>query len=484
MIEKIIIYFINIKYSRKQQDAVVLAENNKKVSFIGLLKMMLKYVLAFILKIISIIGYVVNLIKRIIRAIIHRFGKTRLGRKIKSCKYIYISLINKMADTQVLGFRNIKVGSLNNVPIECINDKTIVLDKTTDYVYVPTEMGRSPKKESVDIPELYVASLCDAEIVGLSNIVVVKDNLINDLSDYSDNDRIDLRYGDLVATYKDNAIIARRKIARTIDKGIYLVQAGNYNYYHFMIETLSRLVLADEIEKYRTYPILVDAVVRDNKNFYDILEKCNIYNHEVIWIDKDEHYIIKELIYSSSAVLMPGNLKSRDFIKTTDFRVSRWLLQKLRERMAFSYFEHLNCAKKIMISRMNTVNSRLANENAIKDKLKECGYTIIFPEQLNVEKQAQIYSDADEIVATSGASFANILFCKPNTKILCIIPSEHRFYLYSTMAAMLNLDFYAMDAKILEKAAYAGMDLFSGDLSDIDRWIEVTGAPEQLREKI
>ena len=152
--------------------------------------------------------------------------------------------------------------------------------------------------------------------------------------------------------------------------------------------------------------------------------------------------------------------------------------------MIYSDVEHLGCDKKIMISRMNTLNSRLANENVIKDKLKECGYSIIFPEQLNVEKQAQIYSDADEIVATSGASFANMLFCKPNTKILCIIPSEHRFYLYSTMAAMLNLDFYAMDAKILEKAAYAGMDLFCGELSDIDRWIEVTGAPRQLRENI
>jgi hypothetical protein len=128
---------------------------------------MLKYVLAFILKIISIIGYVVNLVKRIIRAIIHRFGKTRLGRKIKSCKYIYISLVNKMADTHVLGFRNIKVGSLNNVPIECINDKTIVCEKTTDYVYVPTGIGTKPKKEEVDIPELYVASLSETEIVGL-----------------------------------------------------------------------------------------------------------------------------------------------------------------------------------------------------------------------------------------------------------------------------------------------------------------------------
>lgn len=337
-------------------------------------------------------------------------------------------------------------------------------EKTTVYIPSSIEMNNGICYE-YDCPELYIAELKDVYVVGETNIIGDDNFFYNNLVFYDEN-RIDISYGDLICHFDNNVIVAARDIKKKLRAAICLVQAGNYNYYHFFIETLSRLVLVDEVDEYRKLPILVDSVVMNNKNFCELLHKCNKYGHEIIWIGKNEHYTVEHLIYASSAVFMPGNLKNRELIKLDDFMMSGWLLRILKSRCQSELSGAVH-KRRIFVSRKNTTNSRLINEKEVIKFFVEFGFDVVFPEELSVSEQSYLFASADIIVATSGAAMANILFCEPGTTVVCIIPREHNFYLYSSMANLLGMNYKVINADIVRKAAYPGMDEFKVDIKKL-----------------
>ena len=375
----------------------------------------------------------------------------------------WIGLIWKLKtvskDENVDGFKILKIRGM-----KAADKYEVVRQSEETIVYIPPHINSDKnEKLKVSTPDLFVAEINNATVVGLTNIICAKENLYNNHANL-EGKRIDISYGDLIYNIGKVAIVASRKVSKKIPEAISIVQAGNYNYYHFFIESLSRLVLVDTIEKYRKVPVLIDAVVKKNKNYKDLLDKCNTYNHPVIWIEENEHILVEKLIYASSAIFMPGNVRKRDMIRNSDFVVSKWLLNSLRDRFEYPGMDHGEGNKKIIISRKNTSNSRLSNEKEIVETVVRSGFEVIYPESLTVLQQAEIFRSSDKIIAVSGGAMANILFCKPGTNVYCIIPDEHRFYLYSTMAYLLGLNYVAVSGEISEKVAYPGMDEFTVDV--------------------
>ena len=67
-------------------------------------------------------------------------------------------------------------------------------------------------------------------------------------------------------------------------------------------------------------------------------------------------------------------------------------------------------------------NSRnIRNRNALIEALSALGFTAIQPEKLAFDEQAMMFSQAEAIVAEFGAAMANLVFCRPGTKVVEII---------------------------------------------------------------
>ena len=58
------------------------------------------------------------------------------------------------------------------------------------------------------------------------------------------------------------------------------------------------------------------------------------------------------------------------------------------------------------------------NENEVKKYLSDKGFEMIKLTELYFKDQALTFNNADVIVGLHGAGFANVAFCKPNTKII------------------------------------------------------------------
>ena len=72
---------------------------------------------------------------------------------------------------------------------------------------------------------------------------------------------------------------------------------------------------------------------------------------------------------------------------------------------------------------------------------KKQGYKIIRVEKLSFDDQIFVISNADFIAGPTGASFANLLFCKKNAKITLLIPKNYHslYFLWANLSRFLDI---------------------------------------------
>ncbi|SKB62110.1 Protein of unknown function [Salegentibacter holothuriorum] len=101
--------------------------------------------------------------------------------------------------------------------------------------------------------------------------------------------------------------------------------------------------------------------------------------------------------------------------------------------------------KRIYISRK--IRRKLRNEEEIIQVLKEFDFKIIEDKTRTVKEQMEIYSSADVIIGPHGASFANILWCRPNTILIEMFSNRYYPPFFKYLANVLKLKYYAIFEK-------------------------------------
>jgi len=347
----------------------------------------------------------------------------------------------------------------------------LVIEKGTQRtVCIPEYFEKSGEKHETFVsPEIYVAKIEQVDLIGGSNVIIANDELLNDTAAYDREKRMDIRYSAIKKVFNRIAIIEDCDEVIEVERGINLIGAASFNYYHLVVEILSRLTFIDYFEEYRDYPILVDEVVMRIPQFQDALTGINQYKHPVVVVEKEKKYHVKELILPSSNVWMPTNLYSRDAIRVEDFLIADSVLSNIRQ--AVGVWEDKEPWRKIFISRKNTQAVRLSNEKKVRQIFADNGFEIIYTEEMTFRQQVECFGQAKCIVGTSGAALTNTIFCQKGAIIGCIIPAEHRFYMYSTIAYLLGLKPLFLDAQITDKTPYAAADTFELDEKYVERYV-------------
>jgi len=80
-------------------------------------------------------------------------------------------------------------------------------------------------------------------------------------------------------------------------------------------------------------------------------------------------------------------------------------------------------ARRIYISRRKTGTRTLANEEELEALLSRHGFETHAMEQYSLVQQAQLIQEARIVVATHGAGLANLLFARPGTRVVEIVPA-------------------------------------------------------------
>ena len=457
------------KYHKKKNP---ISDVRSKSSTYKRIRIQVKKILSFIYSIIIIqkviitLKYILHIVVSYFQILLHKFA-------INLSKINYIQLL-LAAYNIYLNNEGVIVKSAKLRRISKYSVLSYVYDSSTIHKVCIPEFYNHTNQKIIDVTknEASIMQINNIRVIGESNVITTNDDryLLNEIY-FDTNKRADLRYGALFGLYNSRAYFYVSNNSISVDNGIYLLNPGNYNLYHLVFETLSRLVQIDTIEKYKTYPLLIDECVKNIPNLYDYFKRANSNNHKVIWVKKNQSVFVSHLVIATGAEWMPGNIRYGKRIKVDDFAVSEKTIWDLRNKMMCEDLKPASY-KKIFISRKNMKSSRLNNEGEISKQFAKAGYKIIQPEKYTVSQQISLFMGADCIVGSSGGAFTNILFCKPGTIISCIIPEEHQFFMYSTIAYCLQLNPIFLKGSIIKKTEYPSNDRYSVNKKDINSFIE------------
>lgn len=321
-----------------------------------------------------------------------------------------------------------------------------------------------------DIPNVFLGGVSNISIFGGSNFIMLNGMLL--LPNYDQYTSKTSKWTNRVLKYesKGKGILRYKKNCRKIDKGILLCGAGSDNYYHFIVEILPRLSIIESIGEYSDYPIIVDSDIKKISTLKEALDRVNISEHEVVWIDCDECISVKHLVYISSIAWIPINMKHGLWPRDYQFAMCNKALWAFRNSVKTNYKSNY---EKIYISRRKVKNERLVNDADAEQICHKKGFKAIYPEELSFDKQVAIFHNAKLIVACAGAALTNCIFCNSGTKVLVIGAKEHESPLWSSLLTNMGLLVRFVDARIINKASFAAADRYIVDVYELEKAIDM-----------
>jgi Glycosyltransferase 61 len=240
----------------------------------------------------------------------------------------------------------------------------------------------------------------------------------------------------------NNQLILRRGFEKLkIDKAIHLLDSGGHNYFHFLIELFPKLLMLKEFASdYKGYPVLVNESYRQINNFKFVLDKAGYDN--LVFVSPGHIIEVGELIYVNKLWNEPFNLKRGRFLiddvvyHDYMFHLFNAYIKSLNVKNAHSK----DYSKKIMLTRPND-NLRKYNDKEIEAIALAKGFEIVDTGKLSFMEQFSLFRNADYIIGPTGASWTNLIFCKPGTKALCwMVDLWGDVPIFSTLAFKMDVD--------------------------------------------
>ena len=328
-----------------------------------------------------------------------------------------IYILNKISG------RNDKVFKIKAIKHLPVSEKLL-----NGYKYV----SKTQNNIEVDVPDLNLYILKNVIVNSQSSAIIYRENIFYEA--INENERFN--EGFIKYHTKKNAIVDITEVTE-IEEGFFLAGNGSFNWYHWMIEILPKMLYYKEI---LSKIILVDNSCKTIPTMAESLrivtEKLNV---KIIYLDKNKSYKVKNLYFINEVNKLMFNPidPNKNTLPLYYFRQES--LKLLNEKFRSNYFENKEENKKIFLDRKNT--HRIAkNENEIRELLQHQNFHNIDGSKLNFSEQINTFSNAEVIVGTTGAAFTNIIFCKPKCKIIIFIPQNYRYYkFYREIGEMLDL---------------------------------------------
>ncbi len=99
---------------------------------------------------------------------------------------------------------------------------------------------------------------------------------------------------------------------------------------------------------------------------------------------------------------------------------------------------------KILLCRSIKNSRNIKNRKMVIDALSALGFAAIQPEKLSFDEQAMMFSQAEFVVSEFGAAMANLMFCRPGTKVVEIIAEGQQDPWSVHLCAMLELTYVVL----------------------------------------
>ncbi len=316
------------------------------------------------------------------------------------------------------------------------------------------------KVDEVEYPPIEVVELHDCKVIGESDMIIdskgkaiYNANVGNNVN--NSDPALQTGYSRYPTIGSSSYVKIFQYNKSVIPVAISLINTIPQNYFHFLHEVLSRFWVVGRLKLPDDVPFIVNARSFDIPQMKELFNFFNDGKRQIITVNHLEQVNVKKLFLIPPLKISGGmprkwNEVSYKYpiynLKTIDY-----LRAKLLGNIKAQYDKFPD---KIFISRKN-FNLRKYNEAELEQILHEHGFATVYPEELSIWEQIQLFSQSKIIVAASGAALANLLFCQKGTDIIVFLNKILSMPIYSTISYYLgcNLVYIAAD-KVKNKRDY------------------------------
>ena len=202
---------------------------------------------------------------------------------------------------------------------------------------------------------------------------------------------------------------------------------SNDVYFHWMFDVLPRIqLLKDSGFSFEE----IDGLLVSNRLPFqqETLGLLGIPNEQLIDSDTGYHIQAKRLIVPSFAGTVSWMPRwACDFLRELFLKPDRPAEDRGHQRL--------------YIRRDRASHRRLINEVELIAALEQQGFYSVALEALSVQEQANLFAQAEVIVAPHGGGLTNLVFCQPNTRVIEIFSPFYVYPCYWLVSNLLGLQY-------------------------------------------
>ncbi|MDC3249692.1 glycosyltransferase family 61 protein [Candidatus Pelagibacter sp.] len=221
--------------------------------------------------------------------------------------------------------------------------------------------------------------------------------------------------------------------------------SAEINYFHWMFDILPRIKLIKKIININDIDYFYFPELKKWQK--DTLSIFKFSKNKFINSKKHRH-IEADLIFATSHPwYTKGHMvKESKNLPTWDIN---WVAKTF-----LKYKKKTYCNKKIFIDRSESIfkHCQIINNDEVKNNLIKMGFSIHKTGKMPFFEQIYLFNNAKVIVGAHGAAFTNLVFCKPKTKVIEIIPKSHPNKVNKKISNIKNLNYFRFITKDLKES--------------------------------
>lgn len=336
------------------------------------------------------------------------------------------------------------------IPLDDIDDsfcisKTLIKPSSKIKTYLPKEISEEQKYIQTFSPDIYLFLMKDVIVAGDSSFFVsVNKTKIFYEKLHTDNRTVYL-YEDRNLGFHSASLAKIRNydVKEYPFDAIYFGGIFTYNYYHFIIDIISKTQFLGSIPESKSLTVILDSSIKENENL-KALAYFFLKDYKVEFLDSGYYHSFKNLWYINTPNPTIPNVVDGTKYEAAFTRMLPESIEYIRTICLENYdVEKVNvkATSKVFVARKSTF--RKYNEEELLNIAKTYGFQPIYFEDLNLHEQIFIMRNADYIIGSSGAAWTNILFTQSTGKGLIWLGTVWGdFSVFSTLANLVNFDLY------------------------------------------
>jgi hypothetical protein len=291
-----------------------------------------------------------------------------------------------------------------------------------------------------NFPDIQVRVLHDVIVSPYSPLVVHGKHLLRPphLAG-GDRGRIITASAGLAKNFRGRTFAAKRA-QHHVPTAINLGVAGAFNWYHFLLEFLPKLWLAQRLpEQFDDFILLLPEECRNYPSFA-VATDLFLDGRRVLYVSKRTCVRADRLVTIDDVSIGPFNMVAGEWPRYSDYAqhdgAVRDYARAVRDRLLEGTVPSSD-GDRIFLARPG--ERRRFNQNELIEIAKGFGYTPVYPEKLTLREQAEMFSRTTRVIGASGAAWSGMMFCTRPMKGLSWLPAAYReFSTYSSLAHILG----------------------------------------------